>query len=340
MERHRIEVVLEADQPIKHLAESFGNMGVLMTRKIRQPDGDFARVPCLTGDAMRHGKREAYANIHTATIGADVNGGLSEAALRLLFAGGMVTGNGDAGSVKMGEYRKLVEMVPGLALLGGCAMNRTIPGRLDVDDATLVCAESARYLPAWARAIPEVAAAAAMSFRGSVEEVQRVRMDPLLDPAKRALLTEGDRTRLEARSEAYEKASVEGDASAKDATKSTMMPRSFQRVVQGSLFTWGVTARLLTPLDVDTFYAMFCAFAADMVVGGGRSNGHGRLRIAYDAAGRPMVHRTILRSAADVEGAVQESGIVLADMKVGSLLGAHLRDRRVEILEYLKGVNA
>jgi hypothetical protein len=61
VEQHRIEVILEAEQPIKHLAESLGNTGLLMTRKVRQPDGTFARVPCVSADAARHQIRETGA---------------------------------------------------------------------------------------------------------------------------------------------------------------------------------------------------------------------------------------------------------------------------------------
>ena len=84
-------------------------------------------------------------------------------------------------------------MVPQLAFLGGCAENRTIPGTLSVDDATLVCAESARFLPPWA--VELVAAhgrAHEATYRESVEEVQRVRMDPSLRPDLRRLLDSGD----------------------------------------------------------------------------------------------------------------------------------------------------
>jgi hypothetical protein len=202
----------------------------------------FARVPCVSADAARHQIRETGAKIQLAIQTLDRGGALSEAALRLLFAGGMVTGDGDAGSVKMGEYRHLRDMVPILGLLGGCAMNRTIPGRTQVDDLTLVCAETAHYLPAWVREVEEVATMMGQSWRAAVEEPQRVRMDPSLSPTLRHLLDDGSRAQIEARLDRSEKASAEGDAVGKDAAKSTMMPRRFQRIAQGSLFVWGLIA--------------------------------------------------------------------------------------------------
>lgn len=333
MEQHRIEVVLEASQPIKHLMESFGNSAILATRKMRQIDGTFARVPEISGDAMRHGMRDASAYVMLHAIGAtDETPKLSEAALRLLFAGGMVTGKGDAGSVRLGEYRRLVEMVPQLALLGGCAENRTIPGRLDVDPATLICAESTRFLPRWMLDVESVREATETTYRESIEEVQRVRMDPSLFPAKRALLDPGEADKIERRLEASERASREGDDAAKDASKSAMMPRRFERLVQGSLFSWSVTVNLASALDMDTFYTMFCAFAGNMVVGGGRSVGHGRMRVVE-------ARREVVASPTQI-ASPESVGLATLRSNVGALFCAHVAERKDRIAEYLRGVNA
>lgn len=332
MEQHRIQVVLEADQPIKHLAESFGNSAILNTRKMRQRDGTFARVPELSGDAMRHGLRESIAYVQLHATGGTDRPQLSEAALRLLFAGGMVTGRGDNQSVRLGEYRKMVELMPHLALLGGCAENRTIPGRIDVDAATLVCAESERYLSPWARGVEGVREAASATYRESIEEVQRVRMDPSLSPAKRALLEPAEADKIERRLTASETASRDGDDAAKDAAKSSMMPRRFERIAQGALFTWSVSATLFDALDADTFYTMFCAFAGSMVVGGGRSVGHGKLKVV-------AARREILRSASEVPTA-EEVGLVSLSEGVGNLYLAHVKARGPALVDYLRTVNA
>lgn len=343
MEQHRIEVLLEAEQPIKHLAETFGNQGILATRNVRQPDGTVARVPIVSADALRHGIREAAAHVMLSALGADERPQLSEAALRLLFAGGMVTGKGDAGSVRMGEYRKLVEMVPQLGFLGGCAQNRTIPGCLDVEDATLICAESVRRVPGWILDLvaAEYGSPQAASYRQSVEEVQRVRMDPSLVPERRALLAPEVAEAIERRLEANEKASEEDDAAGALATKSSMLPRRSERVIDGSLWTWGVTVNLYGALDADAFYTAFCAFAARMVVGGGRATGHGRMKVV-------RAQRTVLRSHAEVPQA-EEVGLTRlgpggalspTGARVGELFVDHVRARSKEIVDFLRTVNA
>ena len=147
METKRYEIVLEAETPIAHHSETLGNHQMLMRRKVRQPDGRFVEVPYVTGDTMRHGLREAaaYASLDAAGILDRAN--LSAGALNLLFAGGSITGSSGP-SVSITGHRAMVDAFPPLAILGGCAGNRTIPGRLDVGNADLICAETAHLLPA------------------------------------------------------------------------------------------------------------------------------------------------------------------------------------------------
>lgn len=337
LQQHRIEVLLEAEQPVKHLAESLGNSAYLNARLVRQPTGGFARVPEVSGDTMRHGLRAAAAAFALRRAFPDGKVELTEAAVRLLFAGGMVTGNGDSKSIKFGEYRKMVELLPHLGLLGGCAQNRTIPGRVDVDPATLVCAETAHAMPAWALAAceEEYGAPHRETFRAYVEEVQRVRMDPMLVPTLRGMLSPDDADRIDRQLEASERASADGNDAARLASKSAMMPRRYERLVQGSVFYWSVGVTLATELDEDVFYTMFCAFAADMVVGGGRATGHGRLKIL-------RLNRAVVRGPGElpVAGAPEAVGLSSLRPRVGELLGAHLDERAEKVREFLRAVDA
>lgn len=127
MRQVKFEFILRADQPIAHHSETFGNQAVSARRKVRQSDGTWAHVPVVSGDAMRHGMREASAYVFLDAAGLLHDGGLSEEALRLLFAGGQVTGS-SGGVSKLNDYREMCDLVPPLALFGGCAQNRVIPG--------------------------------------------------------------------------------------------------------------------------------------------------------------------------------------------------------------------
>ncbi len=277
MEHLRYEFILQADQPIAHHSENLGNISLAMRRKIRQPSGGFSNVPVITGDTMRHGMREAAAYATLDAAGLLNDGNLGEPALRLLFAGGIITG-AQGGSVKLSDYRKMIDLLPFLALFGGCAQNRTIPGRLIVNDAVLVCTETAHLMPDWVPLWNESEGSPQMaSCRSHIEEVTRVRMDPTLDPGKRQLLSSYAQDSAQERLMASEKASENGDAITKDREKSSMIPRSFETVVAGSLFYWAVNAICFSELDVDAFHVALLSFLALAYVGGKRGSGHGRI---------------------------------------------------------------
>lgn len=330
MKQIKFEFILRADQPIAHHGETYGNQAIIARRKLRCSDGTWAHIPIVSGDAMRHGMREASAYVFLEAAGLLHDGGLSEAALRLLFAGGQVTGS-SGGVTKLNDYREMCDLVPPLALFGGCAQNRVIPGRLWVDDALLICSEMQHMLPQWAIDVATHNGAELETCRVHVEEVQRVRMDPSLDPGKRNLLTAGARESVERRLLASENASEMGDAVAKEDAKSTMLPRSFERVAQGSLFYWAVVANTYSPLDEDTFAVACAAFLADARVGGKRGTGHGLLT---PVTGRNVLLKTPLERAETI------SSDQLSTMRVGTLFQAHVKERSAKVADFLREVAA
>lgn len=325
-EQRRFEFILIAEQPIAHHAESFGNTAVIMRRKVRQPGGGWAQVPAITGDTMRHGLREAAAFAFLDAAGLLDIGQLSEPALRLLFSGGQVTGSA-GGAVKLTDYREMVDLVPPLALLGGCSQNRIVPGHLWVDDAMLVCTEYDHMTPDWVTEHVGVLD----TQRAHVEIAQRVRMDPMLDPGKRKLLSAGDSEAVAQRLLASENASELDDAKAKLDSKSTMLPRTFERIAQGSLFHWSVTATCHSELEVDTFAVMCATFLADARVGGKKGTGHGLLR--------PIVGRNI-ELARMSERATTIQPDALSTMRVGEVFRSHVAERAEKIASFLGQVVA
>lgn len=330
MEQKRFDFILEARQPIAHHEETIGNDSIFHRRKVRQPDGTFQRVPTISADCMRHGMREAatYALLDAAGLLAD-SPQFSASALRLLFAGGMVTGS-MGGSIRLDDYRRIVDLVPPLGLLGGCAQNRIIPGRLTVDDAILICDEQAHLLPEWVGEWLDSVGARMDSCRTHVEEIQRVRMDPVLDPGKRRLLGEGARVEVEGRLLAGEAASAKNDAAGRAREKSSMMPRRFERLCAGSLFWWSTTATCYDDLDVDTYLVTCASFLSDARVGGKRGTGHGLLT---PVTGRNIeVRRPVERMETLDPGQLGP--------RVGQLFGAHVRERADDLRTFLSEVAA
>lgn len=325
MEQKRIEFILESTAPTAHHGETFGNTSVCMRERVRRPDGSFANVPILTGDTMRHGLREAAALAMLDAAGM-LGETLSESALVLLFAGGTIGGSPGT-ATKLDAYREMVDLMPPLALLGGCAQNRAIPGRMQVDAARLVCDETLPLLPEWVAAWCRERGAIT-GARSHVEEEQRVRMDPRLDPGKRALLSAEAQGVVQARLEASQNAAEEGDAVAKDAAKSSMLPRRYEVVSAGSLWSWSVSATCMHALDEDSLMVMLGTFLRDARVGGKRATGHGTLR----AVAARNVTLAPYRDRSDT--------LDVGTMRVGDLFRAHVAERADRLRSFLGGVAA
>ena len=281
-EQHRLEFILRAKEPIAHAEGTIGNTQVVMRRKVCRPDGTFTRVPYITGDTMRHGLREAGSYALLQAAGLLDSAQLSEGALRLLFAGGMVMGAA-ADVVRLDDERRWRELAPHLALLGGCIGNRIVPGKIEVGDAWLICEETAtggQLSPTvldWLRTQERQTAPG----RAHIEMVQRVRMDPMLNPAKRLLLSGDASAKVEQRLLASETASERDDHAGKDREKSAMMPFSYETVTAGSLFSWRVDCVTHSDVERDALAVMIAAFSTRMRVGGKKGTGHGLLEIVH-----------------------------------------------------------
>lgn len=332
MQQTRIEIVLEAETGISHAEGTIGNVSVAMTRKARLPDGSFVRVPIVTADTMRHGLREAivYATLDAAGLLTGDGPGLTEAAVRLLFSGGMLTGRGDSGAIKLDEWRKMLDSLPHLALFGGCCNNQMIPGQLVVSDALLICEETKHLVPAWQLDWCAAKGVTMASCRSHVEEEQRVRMDPMLQPEKRRLLESGAKDVVERRLVAREAAHDDDNAGAREATKSTMLPRTAEVIVPGSLFSWSVTATTYSDVEVDALHTALASFLANARVGGKRGTGHGKIRGLV--ANRIELARPSMASEAVDLNALAP--------KMGQLYRAHVGERAEAIKAVLGAVDA
>lgn len=325
MKLYRYEFLLEALSPIAHHSEALGNYQVLMRRLVRQPDGSVVSVPYITGDTMRHGLREAGALAYLEAAGL-LRESLTEGALRLLFAGGQLLG-AQGPSINLERWRELMELCPILALFGGAAENRLVPGKVYVEEATLICSETQHMVPTWCL---EHAGERLESRRSFVEEAQRTRMDPTLDPRKTALLLPAQQRQVEIRLLMSEQASRVADADGKREARSSLMPHSYERIAQGALFSWAVEATLDTELEHDALLVSLAGFLANARVGGKKGTGCGRLR-ALAARGIDVL--TPLESSRTLEP--RDLG-----PQVGRIFREHVASRKDAIREFLASVVA
>lgn len=325
MQQTRFEMIVRAVEPICHAQETIGNQSIFARKTVRLRGGDRVQVPYISGDAIRHQLREAaaYGTLHAAGLLDDPQ--LSEGALRLMFNGGMVTGRGDASVINMDRYRELVALFPPLALLGGCTDNRPVPGQINVDEGNLICAEMVHLMPPWVTEWLKSNGERIESCRASVEEVQRVRMDATLFPEKVKLLSDNARANVQGRMLKSEAAHESADSKAKAESKSAMMPRTHERLVQGTLLWVGIEARTYTDLEWDCFcYAVACLLS-NFRVGGKAGTGHGRLEFVAGS----RIHFNPGTVQADAVGSE------LAP-KTGELYKAHVASRKDELKAWLQ----
>lgn len=327
------EFILEAATATAHHSETFGNTSIFMTKKMRRRGGGFCNIPIVTADTLRHVMRETSSLTLLDLVGLGENA-LSESAMRLLFNGGMVTGRGDASSVSLDAYRKMVDLVPTLGLFGGCADNRVIPGRLIVGDAILASQDTAHLFPDWVHDFLRAEGEALDPMRGHLTVSTRVRGDSTLDPGMRNLLTAEARAQVEQRLLASENAHHADDAVERAASKSTQLPYSYETLCIGSLFFWRVQATCYSELDEDTFHVALGTALARMemlgVAGKRGAGNHGCLRV------RKAWNVEVLRPSRNI---VEFDSKALG-MRKGTLFQKHVTERAPAIRDYLRGVNA
>lgn len=325
--QERIDIVFRALSPISQGQEVMGNHGLIKTRKIRRVGGGFVNIPEVTGNAMRNGLRRASAYAIIREAGLD--GQLSDAAIRLLFSGGAVTGRGDASQINLDSYRELCDLVPPLALFGGCSDSHPHKSKLAASPLTLICKETYDHLPPWVR---EWLAEQKESFdaaRTHITVENRVQMPVLTDDTMRPLLTAAAQVDINKRLAAREQAH-EGD---EPGEKMGPRPYSFEAVCEGSLWAWNVSYTVHSELEKDTAHAILtdALFVnAPFRVGGKIREGFGKLEVRKGWNLRPI---SVEQEATDMHSMVVRKG-------VGDLFRAHVRERKDRIREFLTRVNA
>lgn len=278
-ERMTVEMILRAEQPISHGAGNEGNFGIIKRRKMQADDGSFVEVPYVSGDSLRHQLREAGSMALLQASGLLDDPQLSEAALRLLFNGGMVSGSSKA--VSVAEWAELRELLPHVALLGGCVSNTIREGTVTADSALLVCEETLPFLPpkvgAWLESIGRRVSSEAEHV--TIEE--RTRMDPTTRPTQVRLLASGAQKDVEERRTKRESASRAGDDAAALASKGSGMPFEYETICARSLWYWRVSAWVHSEIERDAFAVMLAAYLADPHMGGKIHQGNGRVSVAH-----------------------------------------------------------
>lgn len=320
MQQTRYEMIVRCQDAVSHSSGTIGNQSLFMRKGVRLPGGKYVQVPYLTGDAIRHQLRAAatWGTLHLAGLHTDPD--LTEGAARLLFNGGSLTKKGSGTVINLDRYRQLVALFPPLALFGGNTDNRSLKGQVNVDEGNVLCTEMEHLTPPWVLEWLKEHGEEMTSRRAVIEEVQRVRMDELQNPEVLQLLAPESRANVLARQLKAETAHEKGDSKEAREAKSGMMPRTHERLKQGTLLWLGIEARTYTDLEFDAFNFTIACLLNNFRFGGKIAQGHGRLTFVAGA----RCH------FAPTAGTFEPVGTDLAP-KVGELYKAHVEAKREDL---------
>lgn len=310
---------------LSHGAGNSGNIQKLNKEKILLPSGRTARVPFITGNALKHRViRQPGMDFMLRSLGLD-HGKLSRSCLQVLYSGGFLSAKGS--TVDLACYLDLCELIPLLGLLGGSLGNVIQESRIRVGNGVLYCRENyeAGRLPTpldeegkprpWREDEAPPPAAAQRDVVGYTrgDASKQRRHLQMMTPDQRAL-TVGEVSR-------QNEAKRFGEREDKGA--STQMRYEVETVVAGAEFSWEVRVEDASPIELGAFYAALAEFTRAPFVGGKSAVGHGLVAVNFD--------EWVIDPRAPIQG-----GAIARPMY--EAYEAHLSDRREDISKALEGL--
>lgn len=270
MRTYILEGVVTALTSISHNGgERNGTITQLRREKFAQPNGKVARIPVVSGNAIRGILRDRGMFSMLMQLGYGVNEqsgevkGLPLNAFYFLFSGGALTSSGD-GQLNIEHFRKLRTTIPLIALFGGAAGNTIMPGKLKIGKLIPICSETKhlipeRFLSEHIESIWEYCQTE-MYTRRDDEKNDRVRM-LISKPA----LTDGADTLPEAKKAAPQQ-----------------MKYEVETLAAGTQFYWKVVLEDVSDVEFEAFLATILEFSKSPNIGGKSNVGHGEISIKLD----------------------------------------------------------
>lgn len=268
MRTYILEGVVTALSSISHNGgERNGTITQLRREKFVQPDGKVAKVPVISGNAIRGILRDRGMFNMLVQLGYGVNSdtgevkGLPLQAFYFLFSGGSLVSTGTEG-LDIKHFREMRQAIPLISLFGGAAGNVIMPGKVKIGKLLPLCKETAHLVPE--RFLPETTETiweycqTEMYTRRDDEKNDRVRM--LIN---RPLLGDGTEAPIEKKAPQQMKYDVE-------------------TLAAGTQFYWKLVLEDVTDVEFEAFLATILEFSKSPVVGGKGGVGHGEISIKLD----------------------------------------------------------
>lgn len=239
-------------------------------------DGRVIEIPVVSGNALRGIWRRACARAYLDAYLAAGGPGVSLEAFHFLTSGGQLR-KGGGSSMDLKAERSLRELVPYVSLFGGAALGKIQEGKLYVDEAVPICAETVpRLRKLWPGV--EGAETAEMSYRELIEVHGYSRQDDSKNDHWHRYLSDDAR---EAASWLVERTQT-SDTAAEAGSPQQMRYENVELVAGTPLFhRWGFR----WPPNRDELAGLasgLLRWAERPHIGGRNAVGHGNLLVGYE----------------------------------------------------------
>lgn len=290
--------------------QSLGITQKLRREKFVQPDGTVEEVPVISGNGIRGRLRDLGMAHFCRALGYGVNdetgqvAGLSLPAFYFLFSGGSLSSGDGAKGIDMAYARRLRELIPLVGVFGGAVGSQILPGKLIVDKAYPICAETSHLLPeAYRSAEPH-------SVFGFLQEEMYTRKDDEKNEHLRGLLS-GETQHLLTGLSAQ---------ALTDAGPQQMM-YYVESFAAGTQFYWRVLLNDATDVEFEAFLTCLAEFSKVPYLGGRSAAGLGHVALQCDQWKR-------------IDGRLTAQGEGI-DVPLGTKYQQHLAARGEEIRQLL-----
>jgi hypothetical protein len=298
MKTYILEGIVTALSSISHNGgERNGTVTQLRREKFVQPNGKVAKVPVVSGNAIRGILRDRGMFSMLRQLGYGVNEesgevkGLPLNAFYFLFSGGALTSTGSEG-VDIKHFRDMRETVPLIGLFGGAIGNMIMPGKMKIGKLLPICSETAHLVPA--RFLPESVQ--------TIWEYCQTEMYTRRDDEK------NDRVRMLISRPAITDGSENLPAEKKAAPQ--QMKYDVETLAAGTQFYWKIVLEDVSDVEFEAFLATILEFSKAPNIGGKGAVGHGEISIKLD-------------KWVEVDSRINLNGTEL-DVKIGTKYKEHL----------------
>lgn len=289
--------------------ERNGTVTQLRREKFVQPGGKVAKVPVISGNAIRGILRDRgmFSMLRQLGYGVDQEKGevkgLPLNAFYFLFSGGALTSTGAEG-VNIKNFRDMRESIPLIGLFGGAVGNMIMPGKMKIGKLIPICTETAHLIPS--RFLPESVQ--------TIWEYCQTEMYTRRDDEK------NDRLRMLISRPAISDGSGENLPSEKKAAPQ-QMKYDVETLAAGTPFYWKIVLEDVSDVEFEAFLATVLEFSKSPNIGGKGAVGHGEISIKLD-------------KWIEVDSRVNLQGTEL-DVKIGTKYKEHLEKNGDGIRSFL-----